>query len=86
MKNIVKLLASLTLFGAAACAPAEPTLSPEFGNAVRHNMAAHIINPDYRAEAAPSALDGARAGLAIQNYRLGIRPDFKPVATTDVSK
>jgi hypothetical protein len=61
-------LAALTL---VACAPVdEPT--PGFGNAVRQNMAAHIVNPDpHPDDMAPPEFDGARSGDASQRYREG---------------
>jgi hypothetical protein len=38
------------------------TLSPDFGNAVRHNMAVHIINPEGTpGPIEPSGLQGPRA-------------------------
>ena len=40
----------------------------EFGNAVRHNIAAQAVNPEPQA-AAPDAFDATRAGLAIARYR-----------------
>ncbi|MBE0530539.1 MAG: hypothetical protein IH626_06885 [Rhodospirillales bacterium] len=70
MRRIVAASGLTGLLAMAACAPAEPPL-PDFGNAVRHNMAVHILNPDYEAPAAPTPMDGARAGVAIGRYRAG---------------
>lgn len=52
----------------AACS-SEPTISPDFGATVRHNMAVQII-PTPPATA-PAGLDGERAGDAWERYRTG---------------
>jgi hypothetical protein len=70
MQSTILALGLTALLATAACAPAEPPL-PEFGNAVRHNMAVHIVNPDAGAQADPTPMDGARAGVAIKRYRDG---------------
>jgi type IV pilus biogenesis protein CpaD/CtpE len=62
----------------AGCADTQAPLGPNFGNAVHHNMAVHIINPrpDYATRGAP-ALEGERAGLAYDRYQANevIRPE-----------
>lgn len=60
--------------GLCACAqnPAETEmrLSPDFGDAVRENLAAQIADPDahYAGTLAPGASDGARIDLAQSRY------------------
>ena len=45
-------------------------LGPEFGNAVRHNEAAHVIDPSPAAAQSPvPALDGKRAAAAMTRYQ-----------------
>lgn len=53
----------------AACAQSEVRLSPDFGQAVRQDMAAQIADPDahYTGTPAPGT-DGLRVGLAQQRY------------------
>jgi hypothetical protein len=51
-------LAATTLLGGCMSAPAP--LSPSFGNAVQHNMALHIINPEGSRVAEIPAHDGLR--------------------------
>ena len=60
------LVAGLVL---AACNTPANTPRPEFGQAVRNNMAAHIIdpNPPESMELPPS--DGVRRSLMIQRYQ-----------------
>ncbi|HYZ26788.1 MAG TPA: hypothetical protein VE597_07755 [Geminicoccaceae bacterium] len=60
------LIAGLAL---AACTTPANTPRPEFGEAVRNNMAAHIIdpNPPETMELPPS--DGVRRALMIQRYQ-----------------
>ena len=81
-RSLIPILASLC--GLAACAPADET-HPTFGNAVRQNMAAHVINPDpHPADMPPPEMDGARSNDAIERYREGkvIRP--VPLNTTTI--
>ena len=50
--------------------PAEPTLAPGFGNAVKANMAAQVVNPEAGKEEQPAPpLDGQKAERVIKDYR-----------------
>jgi type IV pilus biogenesis protein CpaD/CtpE len=77
MDKILKILviAALTPIALAACEnpPQKPrlTLSPGFGDAVRHNMAVQIVNPDGSQDFNPPPMDGARADDAVERYRAG---------------
>ena len=76
MKASMKLLAvvSLAPLVLTACEnPLEPkqTLHPAFGDAVRHNMAVQILNPEGHPDLTPTAMDGARAAEAVERYRAG---------------
>lgn len=75
----VAALAALT-----ACQPADAPLSRDFGNAVRQNMAVHIINPDpaYPPGALPVS-SGRRTGLAVERYQTGETLPLVPEATTE---
>lgn len=68
-------LAACTAVGEASRteAPRAPgLLGADFGNAVSHNAAQHIIDPTPKhAQAGPPPLDGARAAEAIKRYRSG---------------
>lgn len=56
----------------AACSP-QGDLSPDFGNAVNHNMSLHIINPapTYGSDQQVPEFDGPRAAGAQQRYDNG---------------
>jgi len=60
------------------------TLSPDFGNAVRHNMAVHIINPPSLGKATTALpMDGVRALGAIDRYQKHEVIEPEEVKTTD---
>lgn len=69
----------ITLFTLSACMGLEEEpradighLGADFGNAVSHNAAQHIIDPaPAHAFAGPPNLDGVRAAEAINRYRSG---------------
>ena len=46
-------------------------ISPTFGNAVRQNMAAQIVNPDPVGARPPPQLNGVRARDAYDRYETG---------------
>lgn len=75
------------LFAAAAlggCA-SQPTLSDDFGRALRENMLAQIADPEPPwANRAPPPTDGARIGAAIERYRTGKTIKPKPAKASDV--
>jgi len=77
MNKILKTLFVVVLvpIALAACEnpPDKPrtTLSPSFGDAVRHNMAVQIINPEGSQDFTPPPMDGARAASAVERYRTG---------------
>jgi type IV pilus biogenesis protein CpaD/CtpE len=76
----IVLVAGLLL---AACSTPANTPRPEFGLAVRTNMAAQIIdpNPPESMELPPS--DGVRRSLMIQRYQVdAVEPPLLPVTTT----
>lgn len=64
--------------GIAACEPPPPSLSPDFGHAVRHNMQVHIVGPN---QAAPN-MDGNRATLRMEQYRAGKTTPVQQPGTT----
>lgn len=70
MQGIIRATGLAALMALAACVATEHPV-PEFGNAVRHNMVVHILNPDKEVRADPTPMDGARAGVAIERYRAG---------------
>jgi type IV pilus biogenesis protein CpaD/CtpE len=60
------LVAGLVL---AACNTPANTPRPEFGQAVRNNMAAQIIDPNPPADMALPPSDGVRRALMMQRYQ-----------------
>ena len=74
------LLAGLAL---AACTTPANTPRPEFGEAVRHNMAAHIVDPNPPATMELPPSDGVRRALMIQRYQADeVETPPLPVTTT----
>jgi type IV pilus biogenesis protein CpaD/CtpE len=78
------------MLGLGACAQnpmqSEMNLSPDFGLAVRENMAAQIADPDphYAGTLAPGASDGARIDLAQTRYQKN--QVIRPATTTASSR
>lgn len=71
-RRSLRLLASLgALLLLAGCYHMAPgPYAPDFGEAVRHNMDMHIVDPEAGlAEVEAPELDGARGALAIGRYR-----------------
>jgi type IV pilus biogenesis protein CpaD/CtpE len=69
-RMIVRPLTALAvLLALAGCADTRADLSPDFGNAVRANLAAQIADPEARYDRVlqPGG-DGARAALAATRY------------------
>ena len=74
------LLTGLVL---AACNTPANTPRPEFGQAVRTNMAAHIIDPSPPEDMALPPSDGARRALMIERYQADeVETPALPVTTT----
>ncbi len=58
-------------------------IGPDFGNSVKHNLAAQIIDPNPRhADGGRVDMDGARAASAYQRYREGKVKSVKAESTT----
>ncbi len=63
------------------------TLSPDFGNTVRHNMAVHVINPpSLGKETTALPMDGVRAMGAIDRYQKHEVIEPEKVTTTDIGQ
>lgn len=62
---------ALACVGMAAACTSLDQPTPGFGNAVMHNMAAQVINPDPQPDMTLSEMDGERTKDAIQRYREG---------------
>jgi type IV pilus biogenesis protein CpaD/CtpE len=63
------LLLSAMAAGLAGCIDSHPTLSPDFGVAMRQDLAAQIADPE--AHYGKMTSEGARAALAQERYRTG---------------
>jgi hypothetical protein len=60
----------LTCLGLCACTQSSLRINPDFGRAVRQEMAAQIANPDAKYEGTPDpGSRGDRVGLAQQRYQ-----------------
>ena len=78
---------TLSLIALSACATTQPALqsgSSEFGNAVRHNIAAHAVAPtaEQKADTFIPA-DALKRAKARENYRKGETPEPIPLVTTN---
>ena len=88
--KITRIITAVVIGSAvlAAC-ETEPrmTLSPDFGNSVRHNMAVHIINPPSLGKATTAVpMDGVRAFGAIDRYQKHEVIEPEEVKTTDIGQ
>lgn len=81
MKTTAALFTGAILLAVSACENAAP-LSPDFGNAVYHNMSMQIINPE-PVIAGPPDMNGVRAEGAMERYEKGliIQPDALETST-----
>lgn len=81
------ILATLSLITLSACATTQPALqsgSSEFGNAVRHNIAAQAITPTPEQKANTFIpADATKRAKARENYRKGETPEPQPITTTN---
>jgi len=82
MKRSTMILPVILMWAATGCQAPRP-VGRDFGNAVRHNMSVHIINPapDYTGRPAPG-LDGIRAAGALERYHKGKVTEPKRVSTS----
>lgn len=81
-----RILVLVPLLGLAACdITPQPTLTPGFGEYVRHNMAVQTVNPAPMADAATPG-DGHRAGAAWQRYSDGQVRQPARIGTSDVTQ
>jgi type IV pilus biogenesis protein CpaD/CtpE len=84
------ILVAAAALGLYACAQnptqSEMRMSPDFGDAVRENLAAQIADPDahYTGTPAPGASDGARIDLAQTRYQQN--QVIQPSSTTASSR
>lgn len=84
MKFIIPTLSLLVLSACATTQPALQSGSPEFGNAVRHNIAAHAVAPTAKQKADTFIpADATKRAKARENYRNGETPEPTPLITTD---
>lgn len=83
---VAAALATLALAGCDGNNPfrSKQVLHPSFGDAVRHNMAVQIINPDGHPDLTPPAMDGARAADAVERYRAGKTAEVIQQRTSNV--
>jgi hypothetical protein len=63
-------IALLACLGLGACAQSSMRINPDFGRAVRQDVAAQIANPDAKYEGTPDpGARGDRVGLAQKRYQ-----------------
>jgi type IV pilus biogenesis protein CpaD/CtpE len=76
--NVRLLVLGFIPVALAACEPPRATLSPSFGNAVRHNIAVQTINPNPNETMIAPDLNGERAAEVMDRYKQG---QIKPAPT-----
>lgn len=85
MTRMIVLIPGTLMLMLSACTN-QPTLHPDFGNAVLHNKAVHIINPrSADPTALPPELSGARASGVMQRYYTGDVKELKEEQTSKKS-
>ena len=85
MKHMRVILGLALLLGLGACEKYTPGLTtslvstgPGFGNAMQHDWAVMVVNPEGEEVGVPPVMDGHRAASAIDRYEKG--QVFKPQA------
>ena len=85
MKHMRVILGLALLLGLGACEQFTPGLTtslvstgPGFGNAMQHDWAVMVVNPEGEKVGIPPVMDGHRAASAIDRYEKGTV--FKPEA------
>ncbi len=85
MKQFRLILGLALLLGLGACEKYSPGLTtslvstgPGFGNAMQHDWAVQVVNPEGEKVGVPPVMDGHRAASAIDRYEKG--KVFKPEA------
>lgn len=89
MSNVIRILAVVALapIALAACqdpSKPRPVLHSSFGDAVRHNMAVQIVNPEGNQDFNPPDMDGDRAAIAVTRYRTDQTERVTEQRTSDV--
>ena len=84
MRYVISAATVLTVALLSACQDPN-ALHPSFGNAVRHNMAMHIINPEPLPSDTPvSGVMGTRVKGGIDRYERGEVIEAEAIDTSDV--
>ncbi len=71
--------AAMAALIAAGCSPTDAT----FGNAVRHTMAAQVVDPDPQYENPVPTTEGAKGAAAVERYRTDKVKQPDTIRTTD---
>jgi len=87
LKLGITVVACLIVVGCDTYTKPKKPLSQDFGNAVHHNMAVQIVNPEASAAITElPTLDGNRANAAMTQYQGGATKKVEAIKTSDVSK
>ena len=89
MKHMRVILGLALLLGLGACEQYTPGLTtslvstgPGFGNAMQHDWAVQVVNPEGEKVGIPPVMDGHRAASAIDRYETGKVHKPEAVVTT----
>jgi hypothetical protein len=78
---LVLIAAAAPLLTAACEAQNRATLHPTFGNAVQHNMAMQVVNPNPARVDVPPDYSGQRTGVALHRYNTDTVKEVEAVST-----
>lgn len=83
----MKRMVILAALGLAACADPHEPLSDDFGNSVRANIAAQVVNPSPNLTSEVTATDGERIANALHRYHTNtVYPPRSETATPFVNE
>ncbi|MFA7430415.1 MAG: hypothetical protein WCZ23_09690 [Rhodospirillaceae bacterium] len=81
-RALLVLIAAAAPVLTAACEPQDrATLHPSFGNAVQHNMAMHVVNPNPARVDVPPDYSGQRTAIALGRYNTDTVKEVEAIST-----
>lgn len=80
---LVAIICALPLAACSDVVQSEGTPAPHAGDAVKHNIAAQLVNPEAGDYSEPQSADGQRAALAQQRYTTGKTIKPEPISSSE---
>lgn len=81
--TILLVASTLAVLGACAAPQDRPVLHPTFGEAVQHNIAAHVIDPAPAHADLPPLYSGRRMARAVERYHTDQVKDVEKISTRE---